>query len=49
MNDFSGSYGTRGEMETNPAFANAVLSALQKQNLPVDDLFLQELNNLSIP
>jgi hypothetical protein len=49
MNDYSGSYGTRGEMETNPAFAKAVLSALIKQNLPVNEHFIMELNNLSIP
>ena len=49
MNDFSGSYGTRGEMEANPAFAEAVLSALRKQNLPVEEMFFQELMNLSVP
>ena len=41
LNDQSGSYGTLGALETNPQFADAILRAIKKHSLPID----QQLND----
>lgn len=43
LNDHSGSYGTVGRLETDPAFATALLDAFARNNLPVDPALIEEL------
>jgi hypothetical protein len=48
INDASGSYGTRGALETDPKFADAVLKALTTHGLPVDAVLLEHLRQLKL-
>jgi hypothetical protein len=46
LNDHSGSYGTRGALETDREFADAVLQAFSTNDLPVSEILRDELENL---
>ncbi len=47
LNDHSGSYGTDAELEANPGFARAVLSACEKHKFPVTVNLRTKLENLT--
>lgn len=47
INDASGSYGTRGELDLNPRFARHVLKALQDHLIPFSDQVKSDLERLS--
>jgi hypothetical protein len=49
VNDHSGSYGTVGELESNPAFAHAVLEVIARHALPIDPQLKDRLHSFSNP
>jgi hypothetical protein len=49
LNDCSASYGTYGELEATPQFADVVLSVVTQHHLPMSDLLKHDLQQLRTP